>query len=143
MYRFLTRGSNPIQNGAVLGHHLKSVAPKGKGKGNGKGKKRGAYKAKPWHNWSPLEKEAALQFMRAGLESCRLLWGDEYPRSTLEEWATKFAEQDHISPLGHPRTLQDDENAALVPYFSAILQEGGPMGRETVLLAVAPFFCDC
>ena len=98
MDRFVTRASKPTQNVAVLGDHLKSVAPKGKGKG----KKRGSCKAKPWPNWSPLEEEeAALQFVRASLKSCRLLWGDECPpRSTLEELATKFAEQGHINPLG-------------------------------------------
>ena len=45
----------PTQNVAVLGDHLKRVAPKGKGKG--KGNKRGSYKANPWHNWSLPEKQ--------------------------------------------------------------------------------------
>ena len=109
MDRFVARVSKPTQNVAVLGDHLKSVAP------NGKGKKRGTYKAKP-HNWSPLEKEETfLQLVRAGLKSCKLLWADECPpRSTLEEWATNFSEQGHINPLGCPRAMQEEETAAVV-----------------------------
>ena len=69
--------------------------------------------------------------MRAGLKSCKLLWDDECPpRSTLKEWARKVAEQGHTNPPGWPRTLQVLQNAALVQYFLAMRQAGGPMDRE-------------
>ena len=116
MYQFSTRVSKPTQNVVVLGDQVKSVAPKGKGQG----KSRSSYETLA-QLVSAGKRGGSVQFMHAGLKSCKLLWGDECPlQSALKEWATKCAEQGHINPLGHPRTLQEDEITALVQYFSTI-----------------------
>jgi hypothetical protein len=101
-----------------------------------KEKKCKGYNSKPWANWDQQQREdAALLYLRKKMDGCKLQYGASCPpRSTLRDWADKYAMQGKVNPMGRPPKLTPEETAAVAKYFSGTRSEGAVIDAEALLV---------
>ena len=70
------------------------------------------------------------------MKGCKVRYGSDCPpRSTLRDWADRFALQGRTNPMGRPSTLTAEENAAVVvKYFDGTRAEGAKLNEDGILV---------
>ena len=101
-----------------------------------KDKKCKGYNSKPWTTSDQQQREdAALLYLRKRMDSCKLQYAASYPpRSTLRDWADKYAMQGKVNPIGRPPKFTPEETAAVAKYFFGTRSEGAVINAEALLV---------